>query len=99
MNLFYFHRYKNESLTDLFDTEYGRTFFRAIMSMKTFIYMNRVVRFNDVICRRQQKYLDKFAPIRELFEKWLDSLSNFYNPSGCVTVDEQLLGFRGTFRS
>lgn len=79
----------------MFDGEYGRPVFRAIMSMKTFIYINRVLRFDDVLSRRQQKSSDKFAPIRELFDKWSNILPDCYNPHECVTVDEQLLGFRG----
>ncbi|XP_031617441.1 piggyBac transposable element-derived protein 4-like [Contarinia nasturtii] len=89
------YRSKNENLVDLFDGEYGRPIFRAIMSKKTFQYMSRVMRFDDVMNRRQQKSTDKFAPIRDLFDKWSELLPDFYNPSECVTVDEQLLGFRG----
>ncbi|XP_031639747.1 piggyBac transposable element-derived protein 4-like, partial [Contarinia nasturtii] len=88
------HASKNENLVDLFDGEYGRPIFRAIMSKKTFQYMSRVMRFDDVMNRRQQKSTDKFAPIRDLFDKWSELLPDFYNPSECVTVDEQLLGFR-----
>lgn len=96
--IFYFKfvfRSKNESTVDLFDTEYGRPLFRAIMSKKTFEYINQVIRFDDAISRRQQKSEDKFAPIREVFDKWSNSLPDFYNPHECVTIDEQLLGFRG----
>ncbi|XP_031627785.1 piggyBac transposable element-derived protein 4-like [Contarinia nasturtii] len=55
------YRSKNENLVDLFDGEYGRPIFRAIMSKKTFQYMSRVMRFDDVMNRRQQKSTDKFA--------------------------------------
>lgn len=65
------------------------------MSRKTFEYVNKVIRFDNVLNRRQQTAQDKFAPIRELFEKWSSLLADFYNPSDCVTVDEQLLAFRG----
>ena len=82
-------------MLDLFDGEYGRPIFKAIMPRKTFEYMNRVLRFDDAISRRQQSSTDKFAPIREIFDKWSQLLSDFYNPSDCVTIDEQLLGFRG----
>lgn len=72
--------------------------FRAIMSLKTFKYINSVIRFDDVQTRRQQRSADKFLPIRNLFEKWANQLPEFFNPSDCVTVDEQLLGFRGRCR-
>lgn len=65
------------------------------MSQKTFQYITQVIRFDDVLRRREQNSPDKFAPIRNLFEKWTELLPIYYNPSECVTVDEQLLGFRG----
>lgn len=65
------------------------------MSETTFLYIHKVIRFDDVLTRRAQRCEDKFAPIRNLWEKWSERLSIFYNPSECVTVDEQLLGFHG----
>ena len=65
------------------------------MPKKTFLYVNQVIRFDDVMSRRQQQSTDKFAPIRELFEKWSDLLTDYYNPHECVTVNEQLVGFCG----
>lgn len=59
------------------------------------MYIHKVIRFDDVLKRRSQKSEDKFAPIRNFWEKWSESLSTFYNPNDCVTVDEQLLGFHG----
>ncbi|XP_065364356.1 uncharacterized protein LOC135957517 isoform X1 [Calliphora vicina] len=89
------YRSKNETTLDLFDGVYGRPIFRAIMSKKTFQYMNRVIRFDDVMSSRQRSSTDKFAPIREIFDKWSELLSDYFNPSECVTIDKQLLGFRG----
>ncbi|XP_039969584.1 uncharacterized protein LOC120781429 [Bactrocera tryoni] len=74
------YRSKNESTVDLFDAEYGRPIFRVIMSKKTFEYINQVIRFDDTISRRQKTCDDKFAPIRDVFEKWSNSLADYYNP-------------------
>lgn len=82
-------------MLDLFDSERGRPIFRAIMSRKTFQYVNSALRFDDVYSRRQQRSIDRFAPIRELFDKWSALLPDYFNPDECVTVDEQLLGFHG----
>lgn len=82
-------------MESLFDGDYGRPIFRAIMSMKTFLYITKVLRFDDTLSRRQQKTDDKFAPIRNLFEKWANLLPDYFNPYKCVTVDEQLVAFRG----
>ena len=37
----------------------------------------------------------KFTPIRDLWNQGVDLLPKFYNPSENVTVDEQLVAFRG----
>ncbi|XP_050321369.1 piggyBac transposable element-derived protein 4-like [Bactrocera neohumeralis] len=65
------------------------------MSERTFLYIHKIIRFDDVLTRRGQRNDDKFAPIRNLWEKWSEQLPIFYNPNDCVTVDEQLLGFHG----
>lgn len=90
-----FCRSKNENVLDLFDSEHGRPIFRAIMMKETFQYVNKFLRFDDFYGRRQQKSADKFAPIRDLFERWSEILPNFYNPHECVTIDEQWLDFHG----
>lgn len=87
------YRSKNERISDLFDSERGRPIFRTIMSKQTFQYVNSTLRFDDVYGRRQQVSADKFAPIRDLFEKWSAILPDYYNPQECVTIDEQLLKF------
>lgn len=91
----YLYRSKNETLHDLFDTTYGRPIFRTIMTEKNFLYVLKVIRFDDVLSRRQRRSEDKFAPIRDLWERWVKLLPTFYNPHDCITVDEQLLGFHG----
>ncbi|XP_071238785.1 piggyBac transposable element-derived protein 4-like, partial [Salvelinus alpinus] len=41
------------------------------------------------------KFLDKLAAIREVWEKWVERLPYLYNPGLQVTVNEQLVPFRG----
>ena len=38
---------------------------------------------------------DKLAAIREVGDKWVERLPYLYNPGPEVTVDEQLVPFRG----
>lgn len=57
--------------------------------------ISRALRFDDYSSRRQQRSHDKFAPIRTIWDKWVESLPTFYNPHDNVTIDEQLLSFRG----
>lgn len=38
---------------------------------------------------------DRLSPIRELWDKFIKNYEFYYNPSNDITVDEQLLSFRG----
>lgn len=86
---------KNEDIHGLFDRRFGRPIFRAIMSEDTFQMITRALRFDDVMSRRQMQSTDKFAPIRDLWNRWEGILSMSFNCHENVTIDEQLVSFRG----
>lgn len=86
---------KNEDVHGLFDVQFGRPIFRSIMSEGRFHTINSALRFDDVSSRRLNKSSDKFAPIRELWDYWQQLLPMSYNCNENVTVDEQLVAFRG----
>lgn len=65
------------------------------MSEKRFRFLLRSLRFDDVTTRAERRELDKMAPIRELFEVFLANFQKNFIPSEFLTVDEQLLAFRG----
>lgn len=65
------------------------------MSEKRFRFLLRCIRFDDVRDRSTRREIDKLAPIRELFELMVDSFQRYFVPSEYVTIDEQLLAFRG----
>lgn len=88
-------RSNNESTESLWESKNGRPIFAATMSLKTFKKFSRVIRFDNRETRSERRLLDKFAPIRELWNKWVDILPKLYNPSQSVAVDEQLVAFRG----
>lgn len=81
-----------ESTKSLWDKETGRNIFRSTMSLEKFCILSRVLRFDD---RRHRKSSDKLAPIRDLWEKWVDILPKMYNPEKNITAHEQLVCFRG----
>ena len=81
-----------ESTKSLWDPETNRAIFPAVMSLKRFCCISRVLRFDDKSDRRVH---DKLAPIRVLWDKWVEILSKLHNPGTNVTVDEQLVAFRG----
>lgn len=84
-----------ESTKSLWHAETGRPIFRATMPLKRFCCISRVLRFDDKRNRRERRAVDKLAPIREFWEKWIEILPKLYNAGDNVTVDEQLVGFRG----
>ncbi|XP_063924587.1 piggyBac transposable element-derived protein 4-like [Zophobas morio] len=49
-------------------------------------------KFDDKTARNRE---DKFSPIREIWEEFESNCTKYYTPHEYVTIDEQLLGFRG----
>ncbi|CAF1417822.1 unnamed protein product [Rotaria sordida] len=69
--------------------------FKATMSRSRFQKIVPYLRFDDKTTREERKRADKFAAIREIWSYFQDSLQTCYTPGSNVTIDEQLLGFRG----
>lgn len=79
----------------LFDTKKSGNIFKAAMSAERFDFLLRCCRFDDRATRQERKASDKFAPIREFWENFINNCRDSYKPSSYVTIDEQLVGFRG----
>lgn len=73
----------------------GWSIFRATMSVQTFHVLSRVFRFDNRETRVARRVNDKLAPIRDVWDKWVEHLPYMYNPGPEVTVDERLVPFRG----
>ena len=86
---------RHESYSQLWETDTGRPFLRACMSLKRFQTIMKFLRFDDKRTREERRSRDKLAPIRELWEMFIQRCRSSYNPSENCTVDEQLVGFRG----
>lgn len=89
------YKSRNESTKSLWDATTGRSIFRATMSLEKFKMISKVLRFDDRQTRQKRRVTDKFAAIRDLWDKWVEILPMLYNPEMYVTVDEQLVAFRG----
>lgn len=87
------YRSNGESLLELWDDKHGRPIFSATMSMIMFKKINACIRFDDKELRERER--DKLAPIRSIFDKWIQRMKILYCPGDFITVDEQLLPFRG----
>ena len=85
---------KGESLESLWGSN-GRKIFPQFMSLHRVKSLLRYLRFDDRNTRNNRKAKDKFAPVRELFELLQKQLPKYFNPSESITVDEQLVAFRG----
>ncbi|XP_041666997.1 piggyBac transposable element-derived protein 4-like [Cheilinus undulatus] len=92
------HRSRGEATCSLWGEDTGRPIFRATMSLKRFITLSRMIRFDDRLTRQAQKKPDKLAPIRDVWDQWVVRLPLAFNPGENICIDEQLVGFRGRCR-
>lgn len=68
----------DEATQSLWHGEMGRAIFRATMPLKDFERLSSVLRFDDKSTRAARRETDKLAPIRELWEKWVERLPMMY---------------------
>lgn len=83
---------KNTPVEELWSSEDGRPIFNSSMSRDRFIQIRRSLRFDNRDTRNRN---DKLAPIRQLFEMFITKCKSNYKPSPFITIDEQLVTFRG----
>lgn len=83
------------TLEELFNTEYSGARYVACMSKERCDFLLRCLRFDDKTLRIQRQKDDPFTPIREIWEMLMTQCRNNYVPGTNVTIDEQLLAFRG----
>ncbi|KAJ8001201.1 hypothetical protein DPEC_G00190420 [Dallia pectoralis] len=89
------YRSRGEAAASLCDAESGRPIFRTTMPLKVFYAYSSLLRFDDRETRPARRVVDKLAAVRELWDEWSVRLPSLYNPRPDVTVDEQLVPFRG----
>lgn len=86
-----------QNIFSLFDDSKG-TGLEAVyltMNVQRFRFLLRNLRFDDFTNRPERREIDKLAPIRELFELIVQNFQNNFIPSEYLTLDEQLIAFRG----
>lgn len=89
------YRSKGEDVTELWDDQNERPIFRTTMSLKRFFLINQCIRFDDKEQRIQTADRDKLQPVQHIFQKWNQRVRAVYVSGITVTVDEQLVPFRG----
>ena len=85
----------HESLEELWEAKTGRPIFRATMTLNRFKIILRFLRFDNKTTRPERRAQDKLAAIRDVWAMFISQLPKFYIPSTDLTVDEQLVPFRG----
>lgn len=73
----------------------SKPFYRAVMALQRFKFFLRAVRFDNGNTRDARKSLNKFAAVEEIWGLFQRSLLRFYICDEAITIDEQLLGYRG----
>ncbi|XP_066982812.1 piggyBac transposable element-derived protein 4-like [Macrobrachium rosenbergii] len=88
---------KDNHLTteEMFSPALGCPFYRSAMSERCFAFLMRSLRFDDAATRTDSLKTDKFASIREVWNTVIQHCIGNYSPGPHLTVDEQLLAFRG----
>ena len=89
------YKSNSENVAQLWSKEDGRPIFNKLMSRNRYQQILRVLRFDNANARRSNRSADKFQPIRYVFEEWDLNLRDAYTPGPHMTVDKQLVCFRG----
>lgn len=80
---------------EMFDYKISGSIYRATMSCERFNFLLENLRFDDKTTRIVRRQQDRFAPIRDIWEEFISNCNHSYIPGSYITIDEQLLGFRG----
>jgi hypothetical protein len=83
------------SLQRLWDRTDSRPFYRIVMGLQRFKFLLRCMRFDNFRNRQVRQATDRLAAVREVWTMFNDNLRNVYVPQEALTVDEQLVGYRG----
>ena len=89
------YKSNNKNVAQLWSKENGRPIFNRLMSRNQYQQILRVLRFDNANSRRRNSSEDKFQPIIDVFEQWDLNLRDAYTPGPHMTVNEQLVCFRG----
>ena len=73
----------------------GCSLYRSVMSKSRFTFLMRVLRFDNAQTRAERVAVDRLAPIRSLWDSFISACKTVYVPGPHLTIDEQLVPFRG----
>ncbi|XP_027129155.1 piggyBac transposable element-derived protein 4-like [Larimichthys crocea] len=83
------------ALRELFVDQLQNPIYKATMGVKRYEDIRRVIRFDDKRTRALRLETDHMAAFRYVWDCFLANCRRQFIPSDCVTIDEQLVPFRG----
>lgn len=94
------NRSGRQNLKDFWDNSIGTglELVYLTMSINRFRFLIRAIRFDDTQDRLQRQEVDKLAAIRCFIEAMRSRCLEYFTPSEYLTLDEQLVAFRGRCR-
>ena len=84
-----------KELDNLWQSKDSKPFYRIVMPLVSFKFLPRCLRFDNWHTRKERKVHNKFAAVAKIWDIFLINLRPAYIPDDCITVDEQLVGYRG----
>lgn len=90
-------RCRKESTREMWSTNTSirRSFFTAALPRDRFEQISIFLRFDDKETRAERKEQDKLAAISDIWNMFVDNCRNAFEPYEQITIDEQLVCFRG----
>lgn len=91
------YKSQRENIKDIWskDESIRRNIFTATLSRERFQHFIWYLRFDDKSTRRERLSTDKLAHIRHIWDLFVLNCKRAFTPYETVTVDEQLVSFRG----
>jgi hypothetical protein len=80
---------------ELFNSMESNPLYKATMSKERFCDIVQLIRFDDKRTREFRLQTDRLAAFRDIWERFLTNCRKAYIPGNHVTIDEQLVPFRG----
>lgn len=88
-------RCQRMDIKTLWNETYGEHLCKAAMSRSKFELIHTMLRFDDAETRQMRVATDRFAAVRDIHQEFAKSCSLHWTPATHVTIDEQILSFRG----
>ena len=87
----------DDSVQALFSDPFQNPMYKAIMGVRRYKDIRRLLRFDNKRTRGERLKVDQLATFRHIWGLFLTSCRTTFILSECGTIDEQLVPFRAVF--